>query len=129
MIDHLALKTIHVSCALLSVTGFMLRGGLMLAGSDLLSRRLTRTLPHVVDSLLFVSGLWLAFNIQQYPGGTPWLTAKLAALLVYIILGAYALRGRTRTIRRTALAGALAAITYLVAVALTRSPLPLAPVG
>jgi uncharacterized membrane protein SirB2 len=54
----------------------------------------------------------------------PWLTAKVVALVAYIVLGAVALKyGRTRGIRTAALAGALATFGYIVAVAVTKNPL------
>ena len=51
----------------------------------------------------------------------PWLTAKVLALGVYIVLGTLALkRGKTRGVRTFALLMALATFAYIVAVALTR---------
>jgi uncharacterized membrane protein SirB2 len=120
-----ALKTIHVSCVILSISGFALRGAWMLQGSPLLRRRLTRVLPHAVDTLLLGSAIGMAVMIRQYPFADGWLTAKLVALLVYIVLGSVALkRGRTRRVRLAAFGGALATAGYLVAVGLTKHPWP-----
>ncbi|HQC87224.1 MAG TPA: SirB2 family protein [Rhodoferax sp.] len=48
------------------------------------------------------------------------------ALLVYIVLGAVALkRGKTRAVRSLALVGAILVFGYIVAVALTRLVVPL----
>ncbi len=124
MIDHQLLRLVHLSCVVLTLTGFTLRAGLMLAGSPLLRRRWVRTVPHLVDTLLFFSGLGLAWNLHQYPVTSPWLTAKLAALVVYVILGAVALRGRTPGRRITALVLAYAVFAYIVAVAMSRNPFP-----
>lgn len=124
VIDHALLKTVHISCVVLSIAGFTLRAGLMLAGSPALRQRWVRTVPHLVDSLLFFSGLGLAWNLQQYPGTTPWLTAKLAALVLYVIFGALALRGRHLSRRLSALILAYLTFAYMVSVALTRSPQP-----
>lgn len=126
MPEHLTLKLLHQACALLSVSGFALRGGLMLADSALLRQRWMRTWPHLIDTLLLVSGLWMAVNLQLHPGNSPWLAAKLVALLVYIGLGFVALRlGRTRRVRTLAFAGALACFAYIGLVAATRSVIPL----
>jgi uncharacterized membrane protein SirB2 len=63
---------------------------------------------------------------RQYPLAQAWLTAKIAAVVVYIVLGSVALkRGRTRAIRVSAWVGALATYGYIVAVALTHDALPL----
>ncbi len=123
MIDYQLLKLTHLSCVALSLAGFTLRSGLMLAGSPLLNSRWTRTLPHIVDSLLFFSGLGLAAMLHQYPGTTPWLTAKAVALVLYVIFGAVALRGRTLGRRLPALVTAYLVFGYMVGVAVHKSPL------
>jgi len=75
--------------------------------------------------LLLASALWLAWMMHQAPFVHGWLTAKVLGLLAYIVLGSIALRrGRTSTVRTVAFAGALLAAAYVVAVALTKDPLP-----
>jgi len=123
-IDHALLKTVHVVFVALSLAGFTLRAGLMLAGSRTLDNRWVRTLPHIGDSLLFFSGLGLAWNLQQFPGTAPWLTAKVAALVLYIVFGAIALRGKNLSRRLPALLLAYLTFAYMVSVALSRSPTP-----
>ena len=121
-----ALKLVHVGCVVVTATGFVLRGVWMLRESPLLQHPLTRVLPHVNDSLLLAAGIGMAVMLRQYPLVDAWLTAKLLALLVYIGLGAVALkRGCTKRARILAFGGALLTLAYLVAVALTRSPWPL----
>ena len=67
------------------------------------------------------SALVLVFWSRQYPFVQAWLTAKVLALVVYIVLGTVALkRGKTRGVRAFALLAALATFAYIVAVALTR---------
>jgi uncharacterized membrane protein SirB2 len=110
----------------LSIGGFAARGALMLAGSPLLGARFVRIAPHVVDTVLLASALWLSWMVQQYPFVHGWLTAKVLGLVAYIVLGSIALRrGRTAAARAAAFAGALLAAAYVVAVALTKDPLPL----
>lgn len=121
-----ALKTLHIGCVLLSGSGFVLRSVWMWHGSPWLQTRITRILPHVVDSLLLISAILLAIRIQQYPLLHGWLTAKVVALVLYIGFGTIALkRGRTRRVRTVAAIAAMAVFAYIVAVALTRTPLPL----
>ncbi len=120
---YLAVKWLHVGCVVLSITGFAARGALMLAGSPLLGARWVRVAPHVVDTLLLASALWLAWMIGQYPFVHGWLTAKVLGLFAYIILGSIALRrGRTPRQRGAAFAAALATAAYIVSVALTHDP-------
>lgn len=119
--NYLALKHIHITFALLSGGFFLLRGLWMLLESPLLQRRWVKVVPHVVDTLLLASALGLVFWSGQYPFAQGWLTAKVLALLAYIVLGTIALkRGRTRGVRSFALLAALATFAYIVAVALTR---------
>lgn len=123
--DYNTLKTIHLGSILLSITGFSLRGILMLSNSSLVWNRVVRTVPHIVDTVLLVTGIWLAVLIQQYPGSSPWLTAKLLALLAYIGLGFVALRlGRTKTIRVVAFFAALTCFAYMALVAVQKHPWP-----
>jgi uncharacterized membrane protein SirB2 len=120
-VNYLAIKHLHVTCAVLSGSFFMLRGLWMLTDSPLLQRRWVRVVPHVVDTLLLATALLLVFWSGQYPFVQPWLTAKVLALVAYIVLGTVALkRGRTKGVRTLALAAALAVFSYIVAVALTR---------
>ena len=119
--DYTALMLIHVGSVILSISGFTVRGVLMLRGSKLLGVRLVRIAPHVVDTVLLSSAIALAWLTGQYPLVQPWLTAKVAALLVYIVLGAVALRrGSTLRVRATAFVLALCTVLYIVCVAITR---------
>ena len=53
----------------------------------------------------------------------PWLTAKVLALVAYIVLGSVALsRGKTPTVRAVAFALALSTALYIVSVAVLRTP-------
>lgn len=123
--NYLLLKHLHITCVVLSGLGFSMRGWWMWRASPLLGRRLVRTLPHVVDTVLLGSAISMAVLSGQYPFVQGWLTAKLCGLLAYIVFGAIALkRGRTRTIRACFLGLALLAYAYIVSVALTRQVLP-----
>lgn len=120
---YLVAKSIHVGCVVISLAGFGARGALMLGGSRWLTARFVRIAPHVVDTLLLASALWLCWLLDQYPFVQSWLTAKVLGLIAYIALGTVALRrGRTKPARAVALAGALLSAAYVVGVALTRDP-------
>lgn len=120
--NYLAIKHLHITFAVISGSFFLLRGLWMLADSPLLQRRWVKVVPHVVDTLLLASALVLVFWSGQYPFVQGWLTAKVLALVAYIVLGAVALkRGKTKGVRTFALLAALAVFAYIVAVALTRN--------
>jgi uncharacterized membrane protein SirB2 len=121
---YLVLRNVHIGCAILTIALFVLRGGLTLAESPWQRNPVLRYLPHAVDTVLLTSALMLATVIRQYPFGTGWLTAKVALLVLYIVLGSIALkRGRTRRTRVVAFCAALATVGFLVTVARAHHPL------
>jgi uncharacterized membrane protein SirB2 len=123
MSAYLAIKNVHVVCAVLSGAGFLLQGVWMMARSPLVEHRLTRTLPHVIDTVFLGSAIALASLSAQYPFVAPWLTAKVSGLVIYILLGAVALRrGRTMRERVAAFVAATATFAWIVSVALTKNP-------
>lgn len=123
--NFLLLLRLHISMVTLSGGLFVLRGLWMLADSPRLQRRWVKVVPHLIDTVLLASGIGLALLIRQYPFADGWLTAKLVALVAYIVLGTIALkRGRTKAGRVTAWLLALATFAYIVAVARSQSPLP-----
>lgn len=119
---YLTLKTIHVSFVIISIVGFILRSILVYRESPILQRRWIRILPHVNDTLLLASALAMVVMSAQYPFVADWLTAKVFGLLAYIVLGVFALRGRTAIIRRNAFFAALTTFGWIVSVALIRHP-------
>jgi uncharacterized membrane protein SirB2 len=80
-----------------------------------------KLVPHAIDTVLLLSGAWLAWQLGT-AGVRGWLPTKLAAVVLYILLGTIALRrGRTRRLRIAAAAGAVAIFAYIVSVAITKS--------
>jgi uncharacterized membrane protein SirB2 len=126
ILDYTTLKQLHVGCAAASGALFVTRGTLMLAAPGALGARWARILPHLVDTILLAAALGMLWAARINPFAAPWLLAKLAALVLYVGLGTVALkRGRTRGVRLTAWLAALAVFAYIVAVAVTKNPLPL----
>lgn len=115
------LRLTHVVCAAFSGLGFALRGYWMWRNDARLRAPWVRRLPHVVDTVLLLSGAGLAYLYRFSPTEQPWLAAKLIALAIYIVLGMVALRrGRTRRVRALALVAALAVFALIVATALAK---------
>jgi uncharacterized membrane protein SirB2 len=115
------IKTIHLGCAALTLAGFVLRGIWAWRGSPWLRRPVTRVLPHVVDSALFLTGLTMSL---AWHGATvqPWLAAKLAGVAAHITCGFVALRpGRPRGVRAAAFVAALFIFIWIVSVARSRT--------
>jgi uncharacterized membrane protein SirB2 len=122
--DYALVKTIHQTAVALSFAGFFARGLGSLNGARWVQGRAARTLPHIVDSVLLLSALTLAWMLRLNPANTPWLLAKIIGLLLYIGLGMLALKpGRSTAMRSTAWLAALAIFGWIVSVAITKSPL------
>ena len=121
---YLPLRHTHIACAILTITLFVLRGGLMIADSPWQRNVVLRYLPHAVDTVLLTTALMLTTVIRQFPFSTGWLTMKVLLLVVYIVLGSIALkRGRTRRIRIAAFLAALLTVAFLLTVARAHDPL------
>jgi uncharacterized membrane protein SirB2 len=119
---YAAVKQLHVAAVITSWTLFFLRGVWMIADSPRLKARWVRVVPHVNDTILLVAGVYLA----TFVGLQPWILAKLAALLAYILIGTVAItRGPTKPVRIAAWVAAQCVFLYIVAVALRKNPLPL----
>ena len=117
------IKSLHALTAVVTITGFLLRGFWMLTGNALLDRKLTRILPHIIDTLFLLSGIALLVFLDGTPLTQPWMLFKIAGLVTYIGLGMLALRrGRTPGIRATAFAAAIAVFAYTYGVAVSKSP-------
>lgn len=122
--NYLTIRAIHETAVALSVTGFFIRGLAGLAGIGSLGGRVAKTLPHVVDTVLLLSALTLAWMLRITPLSAPWLMAKACGLVLYIGLGMLALRsGLPLRIRAAAWGAALATVGWIVSVAITKSPL------
>ena len=121
--DYGVLKTIHESAVTLSFAGFFARGVGMLGDATWVKHRLAKTLPHLVDTVLIVSALWLAWILRLTPSNAPWIGAKIVGLFVYIGIGMVALRfGRTKGVRASAWILAMLVFAWIVSVAITKDP-------
>ncbi|MDC0576030.1 SirB2 family protein [Nitrosomonadaceae bacterium] len=117
------IKIIHIICMILSYILFSLRGIWMIQGSSLLKLKWVKVLPHVIDTILLTSAITLVAMIQQYPGFNIWISVKIGALLLYILLGMMAFRfGKTRKIKIISWILAQIVFFYIVLVALTKNP-------
>ena len=117
------MRFIHLALAYLTVLGFVVRAIWALTGSPVREQKLVKILPHVVDTLLLVLGVVMAYQLSMSPF-SGWLGAKLVGLLAYIGFGVVTMRGRTRAVQLAGLVGALGSAGYIFAVAFSRNPWP-----
>lgn len=119
---YMALKHLHMTAAGLSILFFIIRAFWSVSGSSCLQNRFVRVAPHVIDTVLLVCGLALA-GMLGAAANQPWLLTKIVLLVVYIVVGSYAIkRGKTAFSRGVAALIAIAIFAYIVGVALNRSP-------
>lgn len=116
-------KLIHISCVIISLSGFAIRGTLKLIDSGLLQNKLVRVLPHVVDTFLLVSAIALVVMSGMYPWLVNWVGVKLLALVAYIVTGSIFMRSRHKGLTQYSwFLVSLLLAAYIVVVALTKSP-------
>jgi len=118
-------KTIHIICALTSISWFAWRGARRLIAPLYIEKFLLGTIPHFIDTALLASALFLVYLSPRHSVTSDWVTAKIVALIVYIGLGIASKRTKGSTTMQAAFyLMALAAASYIVAVAISKSPTP-----
>ncbi len=122
---YMGLKHLHMLCAVLSILGFVIRGGMKLADSPALQKKWLKIAPHIIDTVLLASAIGMLFALQMNPLTQGWLIAKIIGLLLYIGLGLVVMRfASTRALRATAYVAAIVVFGYIFTVARTKTPIP-----
>ena len=123
--SYMALKHAHMMFALISIVLFMLRAWLAVPSPARIKSKVLKVLPHIIDTLLLILGVWLAVMMKYNPmGNSPWLAAKIIGLVLYIIVGTIAIkRGKTARQRLIATLAAIVIFAYIYGAAVTKSPL------
>lgn len=118
------IKLVHIAAALTSGGLFTLRAAAGLLGWQWGMWAPVRYLSYSVDTILLTAALMLMTLLHQFPFVNSWLTVKVALVLVYIVLGSFALkRARTRTGRLVCSVAALLTFGLVISIARTHSPL------
>ena len=121
---YLQIRLAHVICVCCSGGLFATRGLLVLAGLPWANHLALRWLSYVFDTCLLTAALMLVTILHQYPFVQAWLTVKVLLLVVYVVLGSYALRrARSRRARLAAFVSALFVFLFIVSVAYWHDPL------
>ncbi len=122
MMDYELVRTVHVGCAMFSISLFAARGAIQLARPGRHPLHWLRVLSVANDTLLLCAAITLAVMSGQYPLQQSWLTAKILALVAYVGFGVVALRPTTPPRRRkVAFVLALLTVAYIVGVAISKS--------
>ncbi|MGF1739057.1 SirB2 family protein [Photobacterium satsumensis] len=121
---YTAVKHLHMLAIILSVTLFILRYCLMMANSTLSEKKFIKITPHVVDTVLLLTGVTLIFITGFVPfteaGG--WMTQKISCVLAYIALGYFTLKmGSNKVFKTFAFFGSLGWIMAAAKIAMTKT--------
>ncbi len=114
-----ALLHLHMGCVTASIALFVARGLGIAALHAWPMQPFWRYLSVVIDVLLLAAGASLWALLGLHPVRNAWLGVKLGLLVVYIVLGSYALkRGRTRAQRLVFFIAALGVVLSMAGIAL-----------
>lgn len=114
----------HLTLVTSSVALFTARGSAVLLHSRWPMLPAWRRLSVLIDTALLGAGITLWTLLQFNPLRDHWLGAKLVLLLVYIVLGSFALkRAPTTAARAACLVAALACVAFMASIALRHHPL------
>jgi uncharacterized membrane protein SirB2 len=117
-------KLVHIVAVAASGLLFAARGCAVLAGVEAAMAWPLRWLSYAIDTVLLTAALMLSTMLRQYPFAHDWLTAKVALLVVYIVLGSLALkRARTRRGKAWFFAAALTVYVTIIGIAIAHHPL------
>lgn len=118
------IKIIHLTAVALTFSGFIVRGVLLLRGSSLMGTAWVKKAPHMIDTILLLSGITLAWITGMNPLEQPWLATKLIALFVYIGFGMLVFRfAKTSGMQLVAWLAAITVFCFMVSVATTKNPI------
>ncbi len=118
------LRQTHLALVALSGGLFTLRGAAQLAGAQWPMHRAWRIGSVVIDTLLLAAGAALWALLALHPLRDHWLGAKLLLLVLYVVLGTWALkRARSTATRALSLAAALVVFATMVGIGWTRDAL------
>ena len=118
------IRAIHILAVTLSGSLFALRGLGVLAGARWPRFAPVRYLSYTIDTVLLTAALMLVTILPAAVFANHWLTVKLVLVVVYVVLGVFALRrGRTPRARAICYAAALLVFGTIVGIARMHHPL------
>lgn len=126
MIEFYAqIKWLHIATVLASGALFLLRGMLLQFGRQRLAMSAPlRYISYSIDTVLLTAALMLLTILPHAVFANGWLTVKLVLLLVYVVLGSFALkRGRTPRVRLASYLSALLVFGFMLTIARSHHPL------
>jgi len=119
------IKWMHIAAVLASGSLFLLRGLLLQTGQQRLAMAApVRYLSYSIDTVLLTAAMMLLTILPRAMFANGWLTAKLVLLVVYVVLGTFALkRARTPRVRLACYLLALLVFGFMLTIARGHHPL------
>jgi uncharacterized membrane protein SirB2 len=115
------IKMLHLLFVLLTFGAFVGKMWVSVSRPELLTQKAFKIAPHVISSLLLLTGIILVFQGQWLSGDYGWLVAKIIVLFGFIGLGIVSMRSEG-TNRWLAFAGAIVCFIYIGIVAVSKNP-------
>jgi uncharacterized membrane protein SirB2 len=118
------IKQLHIFVALLSGSLFAVRGAFALAGSRWPQALPVKWLSYAVDTTLLTAAMMLLTILPGAMFANGWLLAKVSLIVIYVVLGVFALRrGRTQRMRVLCYVAALLTFASIYGIARAHHPL------
>ncbi len=127
MTVYYLLKLGHVACVVISGSLFIVRYVRLRGYPDRPLPKALKVLPHINDTALLLCAIGMLSLIGLNPFTTPWLLAKIVALVLYIVLGMICMRSLPGSRRQAvSFVAAISVFAYIVLVGLSKQAIPLA---
>ena len=120
---YVQVKWVHIMAVLCSGSLFFVRGLMLLNDMKLGMAAPLRYLSYTIDTVLLTAALMLATMLPSGMFANGWLLEKIILLVVYIVLGSFALkRGRSRKSRALFFIAAVTVFAFMISVARAHHP-------
>jgi len=120
---YLQIKWVHIFAVLCSGSLFFVRGLMLLNDMKVAMSAPVRYLSYCIDTVLLTAALMLATMLPSAMFANGWLLEKIILLVVYIVLGSFALkRGRSRKSRALFFVAAVSVFAFMISVARMHHP-------
>lgn len=119
------IKWVHIAAVLASGSLFLLRGLLLQVGQNRVAMATSvRYLSYSIDTVLLTAAMMLLTILPRAMFANGWLMAKVVLLVVYVVLGTFALkRARAPRVRLACYLLALLVFGFMLTIARGHHPL------
>jgi len=118
------IKHVHILLAVLSGAIFAVRGGCALAGMRWPQALPVKWLSYTIDTCLLTAALMLLTILPWAMFANGWLLTKIVLIVVYVVLGVFAMRpGRRQRTRAISYTAALLVFAGIYGIARAHHPL------